>query len=79
MAFMRIRSPKSAPPDFRRDGSTDTMATVRSGKSRRNRRTSSSTMEDLPAPPVPVMPSTGTRRPADRSASAAWHCANASG
>ena len=30
------------------------------GKSSRKRRTNSSTSEDLPAPPVPVMPRTGT-------------------
>ena len=73
--FIRIRSPSSAPPPRRRLGSTARTA-IRSlsSWSRRKRRTSSSVSEDLPDPPVPVMPSTGTllagRRRADRSASA---------
>ena len=58
--FMRIRSPSSAPPVFRLVGSTEMMPIVRSGWSIRKRRTSSSTSDDLPAPPVPVMPRTGT-------------------
>jgi hypothetical protein len=43
------------------------MPIVLSGKSSRNRRTSSSMSEDLPEPPVPVMPRTGTL---ERAASA---------
>ena len=58
--FIRIRSPSRAPPDLRFDGSTEITAIVLSLKSVRNRRTSSSTSELLPAPPVPVTPSTGT-------------------
>ena len=60
MAFIRIRSPKSAPPVFLLDGSTDTIAICLSSKSIKNRLTNSSTNEDLPAPPVPVIPNTGT-------------------
>ena len=62
-AFIRIRSPSSAPPPRRRVGSTASTA-IRSlsSWSRRNRRSSSSVSDDLPDPPVPVMPSTGTRR-----------------
>jgi len=61
MAFMRMRSPNSAPPLLRREGSMEITATRRlSSWSRRRRRMSSSVSEDLPAPPVPVMPSTGT-------------------
>ena len=61
-AFIRIRSPSSAPPPRRRVGSTASTA-MRSLScwSMRNRRTSSSVSDDLPEPPVPVMPSTGTR------------------
>ena len=59
---MRMRSPSSAPPDLRRDGSIEMIAMRRkSSWSSRNRRTSSSVSELLPAPPVPVMPSVGTR------------------
>ena len=36
------------------------MAIVFSGKSIKNRLTSSSTVEDFPEPPVPVIPKTGT-------------------
>src|SRR5690606_27218412 len=55
------RSPSSAPPPRRRVGSTARTA-IRSlsSWSLRNRRTSSSVSDDLPEPPVPVMPSTGT-------------------
>ena len=61
---MRMRSPSSAPPPLRRVGSTASTA-IRSlsSWSRRKRRTSSSVSDDLPEPPVPVMPSTGTGRP----------------
>jgi hypothetical protein len=41
------------------EGSTEMMAMVLSGKCSRYRRTSSSTSDDLPEPPVPVMPRTG--------------------
>ncbi|MNX89386.1 hypothetical protein D3C86_1214000 [compost metagenome] len=59
MAFIRILSPKSAPPVLRFDGSTEIRPIVFSGKSIRNLRTNSSTKEDFPAPPVPVIPNTG--------------------
>ena len=59
----RIRSPSSAPPPLRRVGST-AMTAMRSLScwSVRKRRTISSVRLDLPDPPVPVMPSTGTTR-----------------
>ncbi len=61
MAFMRMRSPSKAPPLLRREGSIDTTAMRRSSPwSKRKRRISSSVKDDLPAPPVPVMPNTGT-------------------
>ena len=61
MAFMRMRSPSRAPPLLRREGSIEMTATrSASSWSRRKRRISSSVSEDLPAPPVPVMPNTGT-------------------
>ena len=60
MAFIRMRSPSSAPPDLRREGSIDISAMRRlSFWSSRRRRISSSVSDDLPAPPVPVMPITG--------------------
>ena len=59
MAFIRIRSPRSAPPVFRFEGSTETKPIVFSGKSIKKRRTNSSTKDDFPAPPVPVIPKTG--------------------
>ena len=59
MAFILILSPRSAPPVFLFEGSTDISPMVLSGKSIKNLLTSSSTKEDLPAPPVPVIPSTG--------------------
>jgi hypothetical protein len=63
IAFMRMRSPSSAPPLLRREGSIEMTATRSlSPWSRRRRRISSSVSEDLPAPPVPVMPSTGILR-----------------
>ncbi len=60
MAFMRMRSPSRAPPLLRRDGSM-LITAMRSASfwSRRRRRISSSVRLDLPAPPVPVMPTTG--------------------
>ncbi len=60
IAFMRMRSPSSAPPVLRRDGSIEmTAISSLSSWSSRRRRTSSSVSELLPAPPVPVMPSAG--------------------
>ena len=59
MAFIRIRSPSNAPPVFLLDGSTETKPIVFSGKSIKKRRTNSSTKDDFPAPPVPVIPRTG--------------------
>ena len=59
MAFILILSPKSAPPVFLLEGSTDTIAMFLFGKSVINLLTNSSTKEDFPAPPVPVIPSTG--------------------
>ena len=59
IAFILILSPKRAPPVLRFDGSTDTKPIVFSGKSIKKRRTNSSTKDDLPAPPVPVIPKTG--------------------
>ena len=63
-AFMRMRSPKRAPPVRFRVGSTHSKQTFRSGLSRRMRSISSSRRLDLPAPPVPVNPITGTSRSA---------------
>ena len=59
MAFILILSPKRAPPVFLFDGSTEINAMVFSGKSIKKRRTNSSTKDDFPAPPVPVIPKTG--------------------
>ena len=59
MAFIRILSPSNAPPVLRLEGSTETIPIVFSGKSIKNLRTNSSTKEDLPAPPVPVIPRIG--------------------
>ena len=59
MAFMRILSPKSAPPVLRFEGSTEIIANRLLLKSIKKRRTNSSTKDDLPAPPVPVIPNTG--------------------
>ena len=59
MAFILIRSPSRAPPVLRREGSTEITAMVVLGSSSRNLRISSSVREDLPEPPVPVMPTTG--------------------
>ncbi len=65
IAFMRMRSPSRAPPLLRRDGSIEITATRRlSSWSSRRRRINSSVSDDLPAPPVPVMPTTGMRLPA---------------
>jgi hypothetical protein len=59
IAFRRMRSPSSAPPERRRVGSMSRIPSERSGKSRCSRRTSSSSTLDLPEPPVPVSPITG--------------------
>ena len=69
MAFMRMRSPRRAPPPRRREGSTaKTTSRSLSAWSRRTRRTSSSVSDDLPDPPVPVTPRTGTGRRGGRGA-----------
>ena len=74
IAFIRMRSPSSAPPDLRRDGSIEMIAILsRSCWSRRKRRTSSSVSELLPAPPVPVTPSVGACR-LRRGASSSSRC-----
>ena len=57
--FILILSPNKAPPVFRFEGSTETTAICLSPKSARKRRTSSSTSDDFPEPPVPVIPNTG--------------------
>ena len=57
--FIRILSPSNAPPVLRLEGSTETTAICLSLKSTRNLRTSSSTKDDFPAPPVPVIPNIG--------------------
>ncbi len=59
MAFILILSPSNAPPDLRFEGSTEIIAIVLSSKSYRKRLTISSTKDDFPDPPVPVIPSTG--------------------
>ena len=59
MEFMRILSPSSAPPVFLLEGSTEIIAIVLSAESAKNLLTSSSTNDDFPDPPVPVMPITG--------------------
>ena len=58
--FILILSPRSAPPDFLLDGSTEIIAIFFSEKSDKNLLTSSSINDDFPAPPVPVIPITGT-------------------
>ena len=60
--FIRILSPSNAPPVLLLDGSTETIAMSFLGKSAKNLRTSSSTKDDLPAPPVPVIPKIGVDR-----------------
>ena len=59
MEFILILSPNNAPPVFLFDGSIETIAIFFFGKSTINLLTNSSTKEDFPAPPVPVIPSTG--------------------
>ena len=63
MEFMRILSPRSAPPVFFLEGSTEIIAIFLSGLERRNLRTISSVNEDFPAPPVPVIPIIGMLDP----------------
>ena len=78
IAFMRIRSPSSAPPLLRRLGSMLMMAMRRRSLwSKRRRRINSSVSEDLPAPPVPVMPSTGIFCSAARRLTSATNAASA--
>ena len=62
MAFIRIRSPRSAPPVFLLEGSQLMMATCISLRSCRMRKITSSVNDDFPAPPVPVIPITGVMR-----------------
>ena len=72
IAFMRMRSPSSAPPPLRRVGSTArTAMRSLSSWSSRNRRISSSVSDDLPEPPVPVMPERRRRDDAPRPSRAA--------
>ena len=59
IAFILILSPSKAPPVFLFEGSTEINPMVFSGKSIRKRRTNSSTNDDFPEPPVPVIPRTG--------------------
>ena len=57
--FILILSPSSAPPVFLRVGSVANKATLASGLSLLIRSMTSSIRLDLPAPPVPVTPTTG--------------------
>ncbi len=57
--FIRMRSPSKAPPLLILDGSTEIIPMVISSNSVRKRNTISSVSELFPAPPVPVIPSTG--------------------
>ena len=59
MEFILILSPSNAPPVFLLEGSTEIIAISLSVKSKINLLTSSSTSQDFPAPPVPVIPNTG--------------------
>ena len=70
MAFIRMRSPRRAPPVLRLDGSTEIMANFWDSLARKNRKISSSISDDLPAPPVPVMPR--TEAPPAPSGGAFW-------
>ena len=66
----RARRELLATGETARKRTIETTATrIRSPWSRRSRRISSSVSEDLPEPPVPVMPSTGTGRRGVRSRS----------
>ena len=53
MEFILILSPRSAPPVFFLEGSTEIIAIFLSGFARKNLLTNSSVREDFPAPPVP--------------------------
>ena len=57
--FMRILSPRSAPPVLFLVGSVARRATLEPGLSRWMRSINSSVRLDFPAPPVPVNPMTG--------------------
>ena len=57
--FILILSPSNAPPLFLREGSTEIIPIFLFGKSIRNRLNISSTSDDFPAPPVPVIPIIG--------------------
>ena len=59
MEFILILSPRSAPPVFFLEGSTEIIAIFLSALALKNLRTNSSVNEDLPAPPVPVIPMMG--------------------
>ena len=59
MEFILILSPRSAPPVFFLDGSTEIIAIFLLGFARKNLLTNSSVREDFPAPPVPVIPMIG--------------------
>ena len=59
MEFILILSPRSAPPVFFLEGSTEIIAIFLSGFARKNLLTNSSVREDFPAPPVPVIPRIG--------------------
>ena len=54
-----MRSPSKAPPVRFLVGSVQRKATFKSGSSRMILSINSSSNEDFPAPPVPVMPTTG--------------------
>ena len=54
--FIRIRSPNSEPPVLRFEGSTQTTPNFLLGNAFKNLCDNSSISDDLPAPPVPVMP-----------------------
>ena len=62
--LIRIRSPRRAPPVRRRVGSTATIAISSCGNHSSSRATISSVTVLLPAPPVPVIPTTGVAAPA---------------
>ena len=57
--FILMRSPRRAPPVFLRVGSVASRATLASGLSLLTLSMTSSTRLDLPAPPVPVIPTIG--------------------
>ena len=69
--FIRIRSPRSAPPVRFRVGSTHSKQTFLPGLSLWIRSINSSSRLDFPAPPVPVKPMTGTSLSEERAVSMA--------